>query len=384
MPEKGDEILTISGTAEEIIYKNPDNGYIVLMMDIDGEPQTVVGELGDIVEGESLVMRGSYIESTKYGRQFKAVTCERKLPETPEEIRRYLGSGIIKGVGPAMAKKIVTAFGENSLFIIENDPQQLTSLKGINAEKANFISEEFRKLCGIRTIIEFLQNYEISPLTASLVWKEHEGESVRVVRDNPYILCDGDINVEFAVADRIAADLGLSMTSSSRIKAAVTYVLKQNCNAGHTCVPRESLMQIVCPLIRVDDDDYDRALFEGIEEGRFALYETTRREYIFLSEYFKAEKYIAKKISEMLKLSVHIDKDYTEEISVIEWEQNIQYEGLQKAAIFLFTTETLFTLPQRRAVLISGCFLRMTKVSKGSGEIHTHMWKEILKRQLRF
>ena len=344
MPAEKEEILTISGTAEDIIFKNPDNGYIVLTMDIDGSPVTVVGELGDIVEGESLILRGTYGESAKYGRQFKAVTCERKLPETPEEIRRYLGSGIIKGVGPAMAKKIVTAFGDQSLVIIENDPQQLTSLKGINAEKANYISEEFRKLCGMRMIIEFLQNYEISPITASMVWKEHEGESVRIVRENPYILCSEDLNVEFAVADRIANDLGLSMTSSNRIKAAITYVLRRNCAAGHTCVPRESLVQVVCPLIRVSDDDYDKALFEGIEEGRFVIHETTYREYVFLAEYFRAENYISKRISEMLKLSVHTDKDYTEDISVIEWEQDIRYEGLQKAAINAALGNNVFIL----------------------------------------
>ena len=179
MAENTEEIITITGMAEEIVYKNPDNGYIVITMDIDGVPETVVGTLGDIVEGESLILRGNYIASAKYGRQFKAVTCERKLPTTAEEIRRYLGSGIIKGVGPAMAKKIVHAFGEESLDIIENDPKRLSTLNGISVDKALYIGTEFRKLCGIRTIIEFLQRYEISPLTASLVWKAYEGESPR-------------------------------------------------------------------------------------------------------------------------------------------------------------------------------------------------------------
>jgi len=344
MPSKAEELITISGTAEEIIFKNPDNGYIVISMDIDGSPQTVVGNLGDIVEGEALILRGTYGESSKYGKQFKAVTCERKLPSTPDEIRKYLGSGIIKGIGPAMAKKIVMAFGDKTLDIIENDPQQLTSLKGINGEKALYISNEFKKLCGIRTIIEFLQKYEISPLTASLVWKEHESDSVSTVKNNPYILCGDEFNVEFSVADRIADDLGLSMSSSNRIKAGIAYVLKQNCNAGHTCVPRKSLCEVVCPRIRVDEDDYDKALMEGIEEGIFALYENSFREYIYLAEYYEAEKYIAKKITEMVKTSIHTDKDYTEDISIIEWEQNIQYEGLQKSAINAALGNNVFIL----------------------------------------
>ncbi len=344
MPVNKDEILTISGTAEDIIYKNPENGYIVLTMDIDGNPETVVGELGDIVAGENLILRGSYIESAKYGRQFKAITCERKLPETPEEIRRYLGSGIIKGVGPAMAKKIVKVFGEQTLLIIENDPMQLTAVSGISSDKAAFIGEEFRKLCGIRMIIEFLQTYEISPLTASMVWKEHEGDSVRIVRENPYVLCTDELNVDFALADRIAVDLGLSMTSSNRIKAAISYVLRENVASGHTCVPSENLMQVVCRLIRVSDDDYDKALFEGIDEGRFSLLDATYRQYVFLAEYYHAENYISKKLAEMLKLSVHSSIDYTADITMIETEQNIQYEGLQKAAINAALGNSMFIL----------------------------------------
>ncbi|MCR4780888.1 MAG: ATP-dependent RecD-like DNA helicase [Ruminiclostridium sp.] len=344
MPSPTEEIITISGTAEEIIFKNPDNGYIVVMMDINGSPETAVGNLGDIAEGESLILRGNYIESAKYGRQFKAVTCERKLPTTPEEIKKYLGSGIIKGLGPSIARKIVAAFGDRSLEIIENDPTQLTCIKGLTNDKALYIGREFRNLCGVRTIIEFLGSYEISPLTASLVWKAHEGRSMGLVRKNPYILCDSAFNVEFGTADRIAYDLGLPMSNHDRIKAAITYVLRRNANAGHTCVPRSELCKVVCPLIRVDEDEYDKALFEGAEEGQFALYETSRREYVYLAEYFAAEKYISKKISEMLKLSIHTDKDHSEEIKIIEWEQNITYEGLQKAAINAALGNSVFIL----------------------------------------
>ena len=179
MPENTDELLTISGMAEEIVYKNPSNGYAVITMDIDGLPVTVTGNLGDITEGESLVVHGNYTINQKYGKQFQAVTCERKLPSTRAEITRYLGSGIFKGIGPAMAKKIVNAYGENTLDIIENDPQQLSSINGITVEKALSIGNEFRKLNGVRTIIEFLQKYKISPVTASLVWNDYEGESIR-------------------------------------------------------------------------------------------------------------------------------------------------------------------------------------------------------------
>lgn len=344
MAENTEEIITITGMAEEIVYKNPDNGYIVITMDIDGVPETVVGTLGDIVEGESLILRGNYVASAKYGRQFKAVTCERKLPTTAEEIRRYLGSGIIKGVGPSMAKKIVHAFGEESLDIIENDPKRLSTLNGISVDKALYIGTEFRKLCGIRTIIEFLQRYEISPLTASLVWKAYEGESVINVKSDPYLLCNDDFGVDFSQADRIANDLGLSPFSMSRIKAGITYVLRENAAAGHTCVPRTSLTEVVCPLIRVGEDDFDKALFEGIEEHLFVSYETSRREYIYLADYYNAESYISKKIATMLKLSAPFTKDYSDDIAGIEWEDNIHYEDLQKAAINAALGNNIFIL----------------------------------------
>ena len=344
MPGMTEELLTITGTAEEIVYKNPENGYIVITMDINGAPETVVGTLGDIVEGESIILRGNYVNGGKYGKQFKAVTCERKLPTTAEEIRRYLGSGIIKGVGPSMAKKIVGAFGEESLDIIENDPKRLSTLNGISVDKALYIGSEFRRLCGIRTIIEFLQRYEISPLTASLVWKVYEGESVRNVKNNPYLLCDDEFGVEFGTVDRIAGDLGLSMTSHERVKAGIAYVLRENSFAGHTCVPRANLCEVVCSLIRVDEEDFDRSLFEGIEEGMFAIHETSLREYVFLADLYTAETYITKKISTMLKLSAPLAKDYSEDIAGIEWEENIHYEDLQKAAINAALGNNVFIL----------------------------------------
>ena len=344
MAEKEENLIVICGTAEEIIYKNPENGYIVLTLNCDNSPETVVGTLGDIVEGESLKLRGSYISNAKYGRQFKAVTCERTLPTTAEEIRRYLGSGIIKGVGPAMAKKIVAAYGTEALDVIENDPKRLSELNGITVDKALYIGHEFRKLNGIKSVIEFLQKYDISPITASLIWKEYEAKSLVLLKDNPYLLCESDFEVSFLVADRIAFDLELSQYSINRIKAGIAYVLRENAFAGHTCLPREKLSETVCRIINVGEDDFDKALWEGIQEGTFAELPLAKRTYIYLYEYYSAEKYIAEKISIMLKLSAPLEKDYSEEIAGVEWSEGIQYEALQKAAINAALGNNLFIL----------------------------------------
>lgn len=339
------ELQILQGTVEEVLFKNTDNGYIVLTIDADGVPETAVGVLGDIVEGESIKLRGNYVSNTKYGRQFKAVTCERTLPTTATEIRRYLGSGIIKGMGPALAKKIVATFGTDSLSIIENEPSRLSEINGITYDKALYISHEFRRLCGIKTIIEFLQKYDISPMTASLVWKIHEEESVTAVRENPYILCESGIDVSFIVADRIAIDLDLDMAGEERIKAGIAYVLRENSFAGHTCLPKQKLMERVCMVLHVSEDDFDTALYKGVRENIFCEYQLSERTTcVFLTEYYHAELYIASKIAVMLKLSAPLEKDFSDEIKGIEWAENIQYEELQKAAINAALGNNLFIL----------------------------------------
>ena len=218
MDEIGQQMLR--GFVEEIVYKNSETGYIVFMLNCDGEPIDVVGELGDIAEGERLELYGDYVNNPKYGRQFKAVSCTRTPPTSPEEIRRYLSSGIIKGIGPALAKKIVQSFGA----------------KGLTGDKALYISSEYRKLSGVKNVIEFLQKYGIGPAAAALVWKKYEASSILFIKENPYILCDEELGVEFEQADEIAKAEGISGDSINRVIAAMLYILRENANAGHTCL----------------------------------------------------------------------------------------------------------------------------------------------------
>ena len=358
----------LTGTVDEVVYKNSENGYIVLTMDVNGSPETVVGSLGDIVEGESLRLHGAYVSNAKYGRQFKALTCERTLPTTPSEIRKYLGSGIIKGMGPALAKKIVDNFGAQSLEIIESDPMRLSELNGITPDKALYISGEFRRLCGMKSIVEFLQKYDISPVTAALVWKNYEEDSVALVRENPYLLCEYGIDVDFGVADRIAADMGLDFWSCNRVKAGTAYVLRENSFAGHTCLPKERLCERVCSVLSVRDDVFDEALYAGISDGTFSELETDRRTYIFLSEFFRAENYISEKIAIMLKLSAPLEKDFSEEIAGVEWTEGIQYEDLQKAAINAALGNNLFILTGGPGTGKTTTLNAVIRICKGKGK----------------
>ncbi len=323
----------ISGSVENVVFKNSDTGYIVFDIDYNGQMLTAVGELGDISEGERLELFGNYINSSKYGRQFRAVSCTRMLPTTSAEIRKYLGSGIIKGVGPSLAKKIVENYGEDSLNIIENDPLRLAELKGVTSDKALFISNEYRKLSGMKAVVEYLQKFGISPAAAAEVWKKYETSSIAFIKENPYILCDGETGVDFDQADAIARAEGIRPENLNRIIAALIYILRENANAGHTCLPLKRAVEAARGFLQISEDDIHRGIDEALKNQQLKILSLGEKSYLYLNEYYRAENYISDKLSEMLKTSVSYVNELSEEIAGIEFTENIQYETLQKAAI---------------------------------------------------
>ena len=224
--EKTDISEELSGSVEDVIFKNAESGYIVLNLGCDEGLIPVVGTLGDINEGERLTLRGGWITSPKYGRQFKAVTCERSLPSTPEEITAYLSSGIIKGLGPAIAKRIVNAFGTETLDILDNDYMRLTAVKGITSDKALYIANEYRKITGVNEVIKFLGEYNFGPSHAVSVWSVYEHDSIKQIKQNPYILCANGIDIDFIQVDRMAADLGFDAENSNRVRAGIIPALR--------------------------------------------------------------------------------------------------------------------------------------------------------------
>lgn len=323
----------LSGSVEDVIFKNTDTGYIVFDIDCNGQVITVIGELGDISEGERLELTGNYVSSAKYGRQFKAVSCTRLLPTSAKEIRKYLSSGIIKGVGTALAKRIVETFGEESLEIIENDPLRLAELKGVTSDKALFISGEYRKLSGMKRVVEYLQQYGIGPMVATEVWKKYETSSIAFIKDNPYILCDGEMGVDFEKADEIAYAEGINLNDINRIVAAMLYILRENANAGHTCLPLNKTVDMAVDYLELDKNDIHRGIDEALKAGQIEILNIGGKSCIYLREYYRAETYITDRLSEMLKTSSAQLKDLSDEIAGVEFTENIKYETLQKAAI---------------------------------------------------
>lgn len=342
--QKVDISVELSGSVEDVIYKNADNGYTVINLGCDEGLIAVVGNLGDVNEGERLSLRGGWITSPKYGRQFKAAMCERSMPETESEISAYLGSGVIKGLGPAIAKKIVKQFGTEALDIIDNDCMQLTVIKGITSDKALYISNEYHKITGVNEVIKFLGEYNFGPAHAISVWSAFEHDSIKQIKTNPYILCTSGIDIDFRSVDRMAADLGFDAENSDRVRAGIVYVLHENANAGHTCLPTEKLRESVCDNLGIERRQFESCLDDCEEKDWVVRITLGKREFVYLPEYYLAETYIAKKLAFMLRTSAQYENDYSDEIRGVEFSENIQYEDLQRAAISACLTGSVFIL----------------------------------------
>jgi len=342
--QKVDISVELSGSVEDVIYKNAENGYTVINLGCDEGLIPVVGNLGDVNEGERLSLRGGWITSPKYGRQFKAAMCERSMPETESEISAYLGSGVIKGLGPAIAKKIVKQFGTEALDIIDNDCMQLTVIKGITSDKALYISNEYHKITGVNEVIKFLGEYNFGPAHAISVWSAFEHDSIKQIKTNPYILCTSGIDIDFRSVDRMAADLGFDAENSDRVRAGIVYVLHENANAGHTCLPTEKLRESVCDNLGIERRQFESCLDDCEEKEWVVRITLGKREFVYLPEYYLAETYIAKKLAFMLRTSAQYEKDYSDEIRGVEFSENIQYEELQRAAISACLTGSVFIL----------------------------------------
>lgn len=339
------ELNSISGTVEDVIFFNESNGYIVIDMDVNGELVTAVGSMGDVREGEQLTLYGNYENSPKHGRQFKAEVFERTLPDSANAIRKYLGSGVIPGIGPAMAKKIVTAYGDKALDIIEEDPHKLASIKGITPERALSIGEQFRKVTGLRKAMTFFSKYGIQPIYIAAAWKQYEGYTIEMVKQNPYCLCENGIELPFGDADRVAMGLGIAPDSIQRARAGLLWYLRGYANNGNTCVREGELLDAAARGLDISEKRCYEALLGLETDGEVIItdkYDTSKL--VFLDRFYQAECYIAEKIGEMTRYSEGGETDFSEEIAAIEFVEGITYEDVQREAINACMNNRIFIL----------------------------------------
>lgn len=327
------ETLKIEGTVDGIIYKNEYNGYTVLDIDAGGELITAVGELGDVEAGELLCMEGQYVTHSKFGTQFQVEYCERKLPSTSASICKYLSSGAIKGIGPALAKKIVDAFGEKTLEVMEKEPKKLLEIRGISPAKCESISEEVQKIFNLRHLMIYLSKYGLKPGIAMKAYQQWGQNAIELIKSNPYCLCSDYIGLSFKKAEELAAEMGIPEDSDKRVEAGFIFILSENANAGHSCIPIESFEKLACKYLRIGQDIFYKVYNSMIEEQKIHEYLKNERGFVYLDSYFCAESYIAGRISVMQAFSSPDDYDFESLIDIEEEQNNIRYESLQRKAI---------------------------------------------------
>ena len=332
--ENINELQSVVGTVQRITYRNEANCYTVAEIKTGKDLLTVVGILPFLNEGDNAEFIGKFIIHPTYGQQFSAESFERRVPENAAAILRYLSAGAIKGIGPATAAKIVERFKEETLEIIQNRPLELTVIKGISKAKAEAISEEYKKQYGIRDIMLMLSKYKVSPDKCLLIYRRYGEKSTDIIKSNPYALCEEGIDFHFEVAEEIAADLDFDRDNELRVSAGIEYVLRRNLSNGHTCLPRNKFIPVACRLLECKESTVEICCDRLIECFRLWSEERNGVEYVSIPAYHTAEQHIASRllsVKRFINNAVTVDEL---ELQNVENKLGIQFEDLQRKAIF--------------------------------------------------
>ena len=340
-----DEWVELVGTVDEIIYSNEENGYTVLTLETDGgDTVTVTGCLPFASPGEQLIVRGLWVRHPAHGRQFQAETAERRMPAGAKAIYEYLASRVIKGVGPATASAIVSAFGDRALEVMENEPEKLAGLKGVSLKKACEMREALRRQLGLRRLMEFLVGYQIKPQYAMRLYRIYGDEALERLRENPYILTSQRIGGEFSDADRLALELGMDGDSGERIAAALLFELRHNTGNGHVFIPREKLLQATQQLIDVELPPIEEGLDVLTDSGEVVLSSVAGCEAVYLAELYAAETYTAERLLRMAEAYIRPPVDLEALLRRLENELHISYAPLQRKVLELASEHRVIVL----------------------------------------
>ncbi|MEG0913905.1 MAG: ATP-dependent RecD-like DNA helicase [Oscillospiraceae bacterium] len=332
------EAQKIQGSVENVIFRNDDTGFAVIDLGVADELVTVVGELFGVAAGEELTVWGEYATHPSFGRQFKASACERVLPSTSAAILKYLSNKAINGVGPAIARRMVDAFGDKTLDVIAKQPELLSGIKGISRAKADEISAEFRKIYGVRETIASLSALGLDTSDALILYRSFSEYSVELIRDNPYLLCGFPLYKEFEFADGLASRFEIAPDDAKRIRAGLVYILRHNLSNGHTCIPTEKLIDTAFGFLDLARDSVEIALYDAVEDNLLKVAKIEGAERVFLNELMRAERYIAERLQLLNSLSYVDAENADEKINEFEKLNDIQYEALQRKAIELSLT----------------------------------------------
>ncbi len=327
--------MEIKGQVEEIIYQNEVNSYTVADFNVDGELITAVGYLPFIVEGDCLKLIGRIVNHPDYGEQFKIDTFEKIMPETIEALEKYLAGGIIKGVGPVLAKRIVNSFREDTISVLKFEPDRLSGVKGITLSKAEEISEEFNQKWELWQVVGFLEKFGISGANSKKVYEKLGPDARSKIEENPYILLDITYGVDFKKIDKMAMDLGLSDINDERIKSGIKYSLVLASYNGNTCVVKENLISFVKDLLDVEEEYIEEQLINLKVKQEIFIEKQEKNEWVYLDIFFKCEQNIADKIVALNKSkNIKEIKNLDKELEKIEKKEDIKLSKEQKDAIY--------------------------------------------------
>ncbi len=329
-----DGLTQLKGTVEHIIYSNEDNGYTVMDVGLEDDVITACGIMPYVSDGDSLILWGNWVHNPKYGRQFKVEQYERDMPADSAAILRYLSSRTIKGIGPRLAERIVSAFGDETLDVMENHPEWLSDVPGISRRKAQEIAEDFKAKAGIRSAMMFFRDYFGAAMTVR-IYKQWGSGAVDMAKKNPYRLCDEVEGIGFERADQMAMALGLDPQGEDRIMSGVKYLLTTNAaQNGHLCLPREKLTEAAVRLLHTDEARVTAAIDAQLDSRRLVSRRFGGQDFIYDSFTDQQEKYIADKLALLDKLCPAVDAgDVNRFIQREEREQGMTYATEQKRAI---------------------------------------------------
>ena len=338
--------MELKGTVQDIIYKNEANGYTIATFDMESAETTIVGYLPFVQKGDSIKIIGKFVVHPDYGDQFKVETFEKIMPETLDALEKYLANGIVKGVGPATAKKIIKKFGAETVERLKGNPDRLTEIKGITKKKAEEINESFIENWELWQIVGFLEKFGIGPQSANTIYKKLGANTITIVENDPYVLSELGVRVDFSQIDKMALDLGVERNNLKRVDAGIRHGLNLATYNGHSCVLEANLIAFVTKLLRVSEDD----VLDGIRDLRAkeqikieqreeiattdGKTELCIQEWIYLIEYYKTEENIARRILS-LEEADNIKKitNFKKELEKIEETSAIELSEKQVEAV---------------------------------------------------
>lgn len=321
---------SLTGTVDSIVYQNDGGSFAVfrLVPAQENSPVTVVGNFPVPLVGEELELAGEWVEHSRFGRQFKATACRRMAPSTVKGIERFLASGAIKGIGPATAARLVARFGERTLEMLENYPHRLTEVEGIGAKKAAIIRDSFAERSELREIILFLETHGVTGAYAGRIYKHYGGAALDVLRDDPYRLAAEVDGIGFRTADHIATALGRDSNDPSRLAAGIEFALLQTSQAGHCCLPEETLIQESAKLLGADTLAVAACLAGLVRDNKLHTEDSRGTTLIYPGLLYHAETQVAARLRRLKARAVPAESGQAEQ-AVTAWEEQ---EGIALAA----------------------------------------------------